>query len=442
MPKFFDCRFSVCTPSGRIGPPLYSGQELCALKRSVQLRVYRNKSAPAALRPDQQESTDVLGTAYFHFRRSTNYTSISYLRQRLSLHTATFKCPGFSIKNSVGSFITMFEAEWDEPRQIRDADIVTLQPQTGSPLARSWGYPRIPPTVRYDMSDINTLRRFDSNEPYWILTHALAKIHKHATTFQTHCRITATVFSLARQLESSLCERHVPEAFKGLETLKLSLRYTDDDDYDSLEEITEIDGICESMEFLSGLKILDLELPDGDIHDPDSWMQCNLVFPQPAAWTLLRTLKLQHLAVGAKEFISLLVMRMPSLQHLSIGHIFLHNGEILRITNWLSSFTIIPKSRLCGSSIPPRELGFVSDRFSIAVAEYVIDWPNHLLLWHPCLRSDQTLKDSFNVMTDMIGQWNVVRGNNRTSELVTMLKACGERYQRERDLYMRHHEDT
>ena len=281
----------------------------------------------------------------------------------------------------------------------------------GSPLARTW-QPFHAQPEGWIFGDADSPQRPSSAfMDIWAIAFALSEA---GVTQIRNLSIESALPPTAFATKLGWNENHLEcplAAYCRLEYLKLTLAGYPDQPM--VGKHANLHGLQRMLESMTSLRRFELNLPDTYANSPVEFFTYTLTFPDDGHWPQITTFKVRNLAIGTKDMITLLFAKMPSLRHLSFGHINLLDGrwqsivEYLRFTNRLSSFEIDLDSMLyhrgnrdyiTHDTWPSYRRHNDSIRF---IEDYVVNWWNNPTLRHPSLTVHQPAQQSLNYLKDV-----------------------------------------
>ena len=278
----------------------------------------------------------------------------------------------------------------------------------GSPLARSW--PRLfayPEDFNEDASW--PLGPFQLLHSYQVLTLALWKAGNPRFRKLTIGNSLPPGGFVQDQGEDQDSVDHAVATYSRLTHLTLPFAYWPN--VNGLESNGKLYGLQRMLGSMTLLEELKLELPDYNYMQPPTYLRYDLAFPKTGSWPHLRFMKVENLAIGTKDLMTLFVVKMPSLKQLIFGRVKLVDGcwegivEYLRVSRRLSYFSNArllhreDKVYLSLSSEDPlavhhRNIKRTFDENLYSISTYVEDGRSNPTSRHPSLLPHQPARDS------------------------------------------------
>ena len=298
---------------------------------------------------------------------------------------------------------------------------------TGSLLARSWKSQSDWPSCVFVSSP--------AIQEYSTITVALSEAHKHIHHLKTECTIKNSVFDVMTN-DSTPHQYHYINAYSGLKTLHLTLEL----EYPFSRNVPYLSHIHGMLQSMSGLRDLRLAFHR---KANDLWRFCmydTAIFPEVGRWTQLTELRIENMTFRTKALMELIVLRMPSLQQLTLSGVNLREKywegifEFLHRANFLQSLELLDDIRRClfsggkqwyhWGSNDDDDFGDLSaverdgrDDTARMFQEYVVGSQHNPAFKHPSLRSHQPREESQKFLTDIFRHCEVESGGAK-SELV------------------------
>ena len=270
----------------------------------------------------------------------------------------------------------------------------------GSPFGRAWGlYYPIPHSWACQGKSFH--KGFTTGyEEFQIITTALSLSQRHIQSFH----ISPPPGSIFDANVTEDLVNHSISAYSSLEILFLCLS-----EYAKTTETAvsygSLPGLQALLRSMGELKHLTLVLPREDL-DESTMFKYRQVFPTGGKWIKLNKLRIDGLAISAKDLFHLLTVKMPMLRELSLSDVKLLEGrwegiiEFLKTSMHLLSFPVDDywqMRHLDGTSFLSRNGdGVESSVFRAEIGTYVVKGGRH-----PCLRPDEDASASTKYFSDL-----------------------------------------
>ena len=301
-----------------------------------------------------------------------------------------------------------------------------LRPElgTGSVLSRSWKSQSDWPSYVFESEP--------HAQAYPMISDALLKAQKHIHHLQLEGTVGDTVCNVMNHDSPSSYYAFNP-VYRELKTLRLTLEV----EY----PLSMDDGYLYYMHEMlrSMLSLQDLRLAFVSDESRRVWKNPSAIFPDFGQWTQLTKLTLENMTFSTTGLLELIVLRMPSLQHLTLSGIGLVGGkwesvfEFLHCANILQSLRLFDRNIRC---LPTRERqwywwGSIADdiadvnnksRDNIArmFEDYVVGSRHNPAIRHPSLQPHQPKEESQQFLADLFSNLETKAGGPHGELLVRM----------------------
>ena len=189
---------------------------------------------------------------------------------------------------------------------------------SGSPLARSWGILNPDPLDwNWDHSLLRGLVYPPGSPEFWNVAVALSKSEKRINSFELS-GFTPIVMFDTQSIATEERLRQAVGAFAQLKVLRPK------SSYGSLDPVSDdLHGLRIMLDRMRDLEVLELCLPQFGISEDLEWSTYESIFPKDGAWRQLKTFTIVNFKIRDMELLQLLFSRLPSLQHLKLGDMWL-----------------------------------------------------------------------------------------------------------------------
>ena len=307
----------------------------------------------------------------------------------------------------------------------------------GSPLARSWRPFQTIPGCYDDNSD-QPYPSLQVLHGYQVLTLALSEARNpkfRKLSMENALAQGAFVQDLG---SGQFSTDPAVAAYCRLKDLKLSLATSRN--VAGLESDKNVYGLQRMLESMTLLERLELRLPHVETGEPPYRAWHSLAIPKSGAWPHLVSFWVTDLAISTKDLMRLLLVRMPSLNHLGFGRIKLLDGswegivEYLRVSGRLSHLYLSQGTWLFDHEsimyLNRCRRGRDHHTMRGLIRDYVIYGHSDPALRHPSLLPHQPSRDSQAYLSDLFHLCDEYDSRGEQTVLIrTMLEDC-ERYQR------------
>ena len=347
----------------------------------------------------------------------------------------------------------------------------------GSPLARTWDIFQVAPQVWWEDVDEDFddyPKHTDGAMEFGAITYALSISQKHIKTFKTLCGITSSAFFMKAGNPATLT-LHSLEAYKDLKSLKLALT-----SYDGLPVPNGgLDTICDMLKVMLHLRDLTLILPNiFGAQDTPLKTAFASIFPRLPQMSRVTKFSIERLAISTRDLITVLLEKMPNLQHLGLNRIELLDGrwegifESLRIADRLRTLTLLdddatsydvklmhqdklfypdpsefPHARVISDASDDSEKSGISEvnemqEVLTSLEQYVIDWTKRPLARLPTMSNDKPMEESLGFFEETLRLCEATGINESRPEYIEWLSGESERYQQVRMTMLKIEEST
>ena len=309
----------------------------------------------------------------------------------------------------------------------------------GSPLARSWRPFQTVPGCRDDNSD-QPHPSLQVLHGYQILTFALPEARNpkfRKLAIENALAKGAFVQDLGSDQFST---DPAVAAYSRLKDLKLSLAISSN--VAGLDSDKNVHGLQKMLESMTLLERLELRLPYVEAEQPRDRLRYSLALPKSVAWPHLVFFWVRNLAISTKDLMTLLVVRMPSLNELGFGPIKLLDGcwegivEYLRVSGRLSRFHLLEDTRLLDREhrwyLNEHRDQKTYDELLFLVRDYVVYGRSNPALRHPSLLPHQPSRDSQAYLSNLFHLCDEYDSRGEQTVLIRTMLEENKRYQRMR----------